>query len=205
MTALIPAALAGYELRYILVWAWHALAALGELSRAHPGTGWLFLTVLVLGMGAMLREVGRGVGAAALRPRFSPGFLGLWLLGSTGAMAMLCGPAVWHALPGAAHPLVASGHPVGWAWTVHVLGAGAWSAAPAALFAGFLFAAYVRCARWALRTVARWCAPLLTPTPAAPSGGFGAPLLTPLRSAPVADGWSSRGPPVLAAAAVSVS
>jgi hypothetical protein len=88
--------------------------------------------------------------------------------------------------------LLATGHPAG---LVGVFGYGGWWSLPAALAVGLVLAAAFHGARWALQEVAerRSGTPRLRRARiSVPRPPYSAPAL---RLAPLADGWSDRGPP----------
>jgi hypothetical protein len=118
-------------------------------------------------------------------PRYTPSFFGLWLV------CALCLIAVYvtqELLEG----LFLTGHPAG---VNGVFGFGGWWSIPAAVAVGLVLAAAFHGARRVLHAVAERSARTPAVAPAAPTV---LPLrLSPLGSAlaPLADGWSGRGPP----------
>ncbi len=191
----LPVLLAAYELRYLFASAGHDASAIGGLvSRSDLGGLALFL-MLALVAAVLLREMGRGLYAQVPRPRWSAGFVGVWLLGSAVLMVCFAGEELWHGS-------VASGTHASF---LQIVGIGGWSSLPSVLFVGFLAAVSLRCARWAFRAAAGWLRTRLARDLSPPLRivRLTSPALP--RLAPVADGWSSRGPPLHVAVAVSVS
>jgi hypothetical protein len=88
--------------------------------------------------------------------------------------------------------LLATGHPAG---LVGVFGYGGWWSIPAALAVGLVLAAAFHGARWALTEVAERRSG--SPTTRRARISVPRPPYTALvpRPAPLADGWSGRGPP----------
>jgi hypothetical protein len=192
---LLPVLIAAYELRYLLGSASHAIsAARGLISGADLG-GPVAVVVLALGAAGLLREMGRGLRSQTPRPRRSSEFWGLWSLCSAALMVCFYCQELGHG-PGVA------GEHLG---LLQIVSGGGWSSLASALFVGFLVAASLRCARWALRAVAVWLRPrLAAASDRSPSLIRPKPPARP-RLASVSDGWSSRGPPLCAAVAVSAS
>jgi len=182
----VPAVLAGFEFRDLLALSGH-VGAVASAAMRNSNLGCLIVLALVAAV--LLRELGRGLPAQAPRPRWSAGFVGRWLLCSAAVLSCFACDGVWRGYAHVGHRVV----------VVQVLGAGGWNSVLAALFVGFLAAVSVRCARWMLRAVGIWRG-------APPAALVGLPgglirVVSPVlaRQAPVADGWSSRGPPLAAA------
>jgi hypothetical protein len=184
---LMPAgALAVHQLRYWLAFGGHAgaqLAAQGH-SYLHSVAPWIAL-LLALSLGAFLRSLGRALGGERSVARHSLSFVALWLL--CGASLVLV-----FALQEFLEGLFASGHPGG---VAGIFGYGGYWSVPAALAVGLVLAAVFHGARWVLHEVAERLG-----TPAGPrareTSAVRAPLdvlVSPL--APLAHGWSGRGPP----------
>jgi hypothetical protein len=88
--------------------------------------------------------------------------------------------------------LLATGHPLGFAG---VFGYGGWWAVPAALCVGLVLAAIFHGARWVLDEVAqRRCSPTRNPVRRRIAQPRRRDATLP-RLAPLAEGWSGRGPP----------
>lgn len=186
VAALMPAAaFAVHQLRYWL--AFHGMAA-ATLQRQghvylHSLAPWIVL-LLALSGGAFLRALGRALGGERSLARHGLSFLILWLLSAALLVLIYAGQELLEAL-------FATGHPAGLAG---VFGYGGWWAIPAALCVGLVLAAAFHGARWALRMAAAHA----SLTPRRPRGTLRAhPRAAPLRlaPAPVAAGWSDRGPP----------
>jgi hypothetical protein len=184
--ALMPAAaFAVHQLRFWLAFGARAGAALGAQGHAylHSAAPWI---VLLLGVsaGMFLRAVGRALRGCCTLPRYTVSFAGLWLLCAACLMAIY---VCQELLEG----MLATGHPAGMAG---VFAAGGWWSVPAALAVGLVLAAVFHGARWVLHEIARRqsrrgenegraFAMRVPPSPPLP------------RPAPLAAGWSGRGPP----------
>ena len=178
----LPAALAAYELRYLVV----HLAAFGTaLYGGRSGSVTLWATALLaVGVAAFLREGGRGLAARVPRPGWSLRFAGSWMLCSAVIAGLLAAGGLFHVVPATvyAQPLV------------HSVVPGAWSAVPTVLLVGLLLAASLYGARWLLLKLVRACRR---------RGDFRSPLLAlcmvsaggRLAAGPLRAGWSDRGPP----------
>jgi hypothetical protein len=185
---LVPAgALAVHQLRYLL--AFHGRAG-SELARQghfylHSLAPWIALLIGVA-VGGFLWAFGRAMGGQRSVPRYTLSLAALW------AVCSLCLLSIYvtqEFLEG----LFASGHPAGLAG---IFGYGGWWSIPAAVCVGLVLAAILHGARWALDEVAarQGRSPLArrarrTTTPPRPRD-----VLVP-RLAPLAEGWSGRGPP----------
>jgi hypothetical protein len=185
--ASVPAAaFAVHQLRYLLTYGDAAGAALQRQGHAyvHSLVPWIVL-LLALAVGAFLSGLGRALVKQTSVTRYSFSLLGLWILCSASLVAIY---ASQESLEG----LLATGHPGGLAG---VFGNGGWWAIPAALCVGFVLAALLHGARWAIAKLASR-RPGVSPWSASPPG----PRLWPsdvliLRAAPLALGWCGRGPP----------
>jgi hypothetical protein len=184
--ALMPtAAFAVHQLRYWLAFGGRAAAQLEAQGHAylHSLAPWIVM-LLAIGAGIFLRALGRALrGWSSLR-RYTVSFVGLWLLCSACLVAIY---VCQELLEG----MLVTGHPAG---AAGVFGAGGWWAVPAALAVGLVLAALLHGARWLLCAIALRSGrrrPRARPTSAlrVPAG---APRLRP---APLAVGWSGRGPP----------
>lgn len=187
LVRLIPAVVAAYELRYLVL---HLVAFAAVLHGA--GSRSVTLSALVLltaGAGLFLRESGRGLAASVPRPGWSLRFAGSWMLCSAALAALFVAAGLFHALPtiGRAQPLARS-----------VL-AGMWSAAPAVLLVGLVLAASLYGARWLLLELVQTrqrLGDVRTPGLALCAASVDRrPATAPLRA-----GWSDRGPPTAALA-----
>jgi hypothetical protein len=185
--ALMPAAaFAVHQLRYLLAYGNHAGAVLERQGHAylHSLAPWLVL-LLALGAGAFLRALGRAFGGHCSLRRYTVSFAVLWLACAACLVAIY---ATQELLEGA----LATGHPGGLAGA---FGYGGWLAVPASLCVGLVLAALLHGARWILRTTAdRHARPRTFRRRRAPRLRSPRDVLLP-RPAPVAAGWSGRGPP----------
>lgn len=184
---LVPAAaLAVHQLRFLLAYGGGTGAALVRQGHSymHSLAPWIVLS-LAVALGGFLRGLGRAMAGQRSAARYTLSLTVLWLVCSACLLAIYMTQelleGVW-----------AIGHPAG---LVGVFGYGGWWAVPAAACVGLVLAAVFHGARWALDEVARrrpaWVA--LDPRPASiPRRPRWA--LTP-RLAPLAGGWSGRGPP----------
>jgi hypothetical protein len=141
----------------------------------------------------LLREMWRGAPAQVPRPRWSAGFVGLWVLCSGAVMACFFCEYLWRGY-------AVAGHAAG---VLQAMGAADGNSLIAALLVGFVVAASVSCARWAFCALAGWCRTPVAAAVRGPAGVTRAELPVLPRQAPVADGWSSRGPPLMAAVTFS--
>jgi hypothetical protein len=184
--ALMPAAaLAVHQLRYWAAFGGHAGAELQAQGHSylHSLVPWIVLLIAV-SVGVFLRALGRAFeGWCSLR-RYTLSFAALWMACAACLVAIY---VAQESLEG----FFATGHPGGIAG---IFGYGGWWCVPAALAVGLVLAALLHGARWVLREVAERCAatpvarrPTTVPRP--PWSG-----LIP-RLAPLAGGWSVRGPP----------
>ncbi len=180
------AAFAVHQLRYRLAFGAGASAELQRQGHSylHSAVPWLILA-LGLSVGAFLSSLGRALSGQRTAPRFGVSLIGLWMICSACLVTIY---AAQELLEG----LFATGHPAGLAG---VFGDGGGWAIPAALCVGLVLAALLHGARWVLHEIAT----RRTPRPrlaAARHARPGRPIdaLLP-RLAPLALGWSGRGPP----------
>ena len=183
-----PAALAVHQLRYYLA---YGSAAGAELQRTghsylHSVVPWIVLLV-ALACGGFLVALGRAVAGHRSIPRFCASLLGLWLVCAACLVAIF---VTQEFLEG----LFATGHPAGLAG---IFGFGGWWSIPAGVMRR----------TGACRVVSR--RPVgarrgRAPLGAGPAQAGGARGVVPRpsdalvpRLAPLADGFSGRGPPVL--------
>lgn len=185
--ALMPsAAFAVHQLRYWLAFGGHAGLFLNRQGHLylHSLAPWLMLAVAVA-VGAFLQALGRAFGGHRSLPGYTLSFTALWLVCAGALVAIYASQELLEGL-------LASGHPVG---LVGVFGYGGWWSVPAALAVGLVLAAAFHGARWALREVAeRRSARIKTRRTHTRTPRPSYCVLTP-RLAPLADGWSDRGPP----------
>ena len=180
-------AFAVHQLRYWLAFGNRAgleLAAQGH-SYLHSLVPWIVL-LIALASGAFLLTLGRALGGGVSLPRRTLSFFGLWLLCATCLVAVY---VTQEFLEG----FFLTGHPAG---VTGVFGYGGWWSIPAAVAVGLVLAAAFHGARGVLQAVvdrAARGADLRTQKPTAARV-----LLDPFlpKLAPLADGWSGRGPPL---------
>jgi hypothetical protein len=185
--ALMPAAaFAVHQLRYWLAYGGQAGVMLERQGHAylHSLVPWLVL-LLALCAGVFLRALGRAFGGDCSLQRYTASFAALWVACSACLVAIYASQELLEAL-------LATGHPAGLAG---VFGYGGWWAIPASLCVGLVIAAVLHGARWVLvatahRRARRPSVPRLRDVPARLRRD-----LVVLPPAPVAAGWSGRGPP----------
>jgi hypothetical protein len=184
--ALMPAAaFAVHQLRYWLAFGGHAsdqLQAQGH-SYLRSLVPWIML-LIAIAAGAFLRALGQALGGRRSLPSYKASFAVLWLVCTVSLVAIY---VCQEFLEG----LFATGHPGGLAG---ILGYGGWWCIPAALGVGLVLAAVFHGARWVLHEVAERCSHRRRTSPIQPLAQP-APLTVIPRSAPLAGGWSGRGPP----------
>jgi hypothetical protein len=151
-------------------------------SYLHSVAPWIVLLIAV-SAGILLRALGRAVGGRGSLPRYTLSFTALWLLCAACLVAIYAGQEFLEGL-------LATGHPAG---LVGIFGYGGGWSVPAALAVGLVLAAIFYGFQWVLHQVGerrRFLAPvrrrLLACVPQT--------VLVP-RLAPLAKGWSDRGPP----------
>ena len=185
--ALLPAAaLVVHQLRYLLA---YGSAAGMELQRQghsylHSVVPWIVL-VVALAVGGFLRALGRAFSGHASLSRFTVSFTALWF---ACAVALIAIYSCQEFLEG----LFATGHPAGLAG---IFGFGGWWAIPAAACVGLVLAAVFQGARWVLEEVAQRFHRARRHRRRRPGRLLRPPIVPAPRLAPLADGWSSRGPP----------
>ena len=185
--ALMPAgAFAVHQLRYWLAYGNRAgveLAAQGH-SYLHSVVPWIVL-LIALAVGTFLLALGRALGGGGSLPRYTVSFAALWL---SCAACLVAVYTTQEFLEG----LFATGHPAGLAG---IFGYGGWWSIPAALAVALVLAAAFHSARRVLHAVAERHAErvVLAARPPAVARTALDVLLPAL--APLADGWSGRGPP----------
>jgi hypothetical protein len=185
--ALMPvAALIVHQLRYMLAFGGHAGVQLSRQGHAylHSLVPWIVLLIGVA-MGAFLWALGRALGGQRTRSRYTLSLAGLWIVCAGFLVAIYVAQELLEGL-------LATGHPVGLAG---IFGYGGWWAVPAALCVGLVLATTYHGARWVLDEVAqrrRSCAnyPVARRAPSPRWRDAALPRL-----APLAEGWSGRGPP----------
>ena len=180
-------AFAVHQLRYWLAFGSHAgveLAAQGH-SYLHSVVPWIVL-LIGLSVGAFLLALGRAFGGRASVPRYTLSFAALWLI----CAACLVGIYMTQEF---LEGLFATGHPGG---LVGIFGYGGWWSIPAAVAVGLVLAAAFHGARRVLRTVAERCAERVTITRRRRAVLRVRHEVMLPALAPLADGWSGRGPPM---------
>jgi hypothetical protein len=185
--ALMPgAAFAVHQLRYWLAFGSRAGAELQTQGHSylHSVVPWIVLLVAI-SAGVFLRALGRALGGQRSLSHYTLSFSGLWLV-CAGCLLAIYGSQEF--LEG----LVATGHPAGLAG---IFGYGGWWSVPAALAVGLVLAAVFHGARWVLHEVAQRCGRGDTHSSRRDRSAR-VPREVPLvRLAPLAGGWSGRGPP----------
>ena len=180
------AAFAVHQLRYWLAYGGHAGAVLERQGHAylHSLVPWLVL-LLAIAAGLFLRALGRAFSGHCSARRYTTSFVVLWAA-CAGALIAI------YALQELLEALMASGHPAG---VAGIFGYGGLWSIPASLCVGLVLAALLHGARWVLVATAERHVTTqarrrrATAVPSAPRN-----VLVPV-PAPVASGWSGRGPP----------
>jgi hypothetical protein len=185
--ALMPAgAFAVHQLRYWLAYGNHAGVELADQGHSylHSVVPWIVL-LIGLSVGTFVLALGHALGGRCSVPRYTLSFAALWLLCATCLVAIYTAQEFLEGL-------FATGHPGGIAG---IFGYGGWWSIPAALAVGLILAAAFHGARRVLRAVAEHCAQRVATArrPPAIARSRRDALLSAL--APLADGWSGRGPP----------
>lgn len=184
--ALMPfAAFAAHQLRYWLAFGGRAGATLQAQGHSylHSLVPWLVLLIAV-SAGAFLRALGGALRGQRSLPRYTISFAALWLACAACLLAIYVSQEFLEGL-------FVSGHPAGLAG---IFGYGGWWSLPAALAVGLVLAAAFHGASWALDEVARLHRAGV-PAPRPVSSPLGRHVVLTPRLAPLADGWSDRGPP----------
>jgi hypothetical protein len=187
--ALMPAAaFAVHQLRYWLAFGSQAGAELQRQGHSylHSVVPWIVLLIAVT-LGAFMRALGRAFGGQRSLTRYTASFAALWLLCSSCLVAIYM---TQEFLEG----LFATGHPGG---LVGIFGYGGWWSIPAAAAVGLVLAAAFHGARWVLRQVFERYGRQVAPPHPGPLAPSAAHLIALPRLAPLARGWSGRGPPAL--------
>jgi hypothetical protein len=186
--AFMPAgAFAVHQLRYWLAFGTHAGAAMAAQGHRylHSIVPWIVL-MIALSLGSFLLALGRALGGRCSLPRYTLSFAALWLLCAASLVAVYI---TQEFLEG----LFATGHPAGMAG---IFGYGGWWSIPAALAVGLVLAAAFHGARRVLRAVAERRAPRVAPASRPPIFVWARRDVVLPALAPLADGWSGRGPPM---------
>jgi hypothetical protein len=185
--ALMPAAaFAVHQLRYWLAFGSQTGAELRAQGHSylHSVVPWIVL-LMALSVGAFVRALGRALGGRCSLPRYTLSFTAVWLVCAACLVAVY---STQEFLEG----LFATGHPGG---LIGIFGYGGWWSVPAALAVGLVLAAGFHGAYWVLREVAeRHGRRIATPRRCVVLADAPRNAMLP-RLAPLAEGWSGRGPP----------
>ncbi|MFZ0091555.1 MAG: hypothetical protein WAL63_18760 [Solirubrobacteraceae bacterium] len=184
---LMPAAaFAVHQLRYLLAYGSGAGAELQRTGHSylHSVVPWIVMLVAVT-VGGFLLALGRAVAGQRSLPRLTVSVVGLWLACSACLVAIF---ATQEFLEG----LFATGHPGGLAG---IFGFGGWWSIPAALCVGLVMAALFYGARWVLDEVAQRHARVRSGRAVGVAATSQPTVVWVARLAPLAGGWSGRGPP----------
>lgn len=186
ITLLPPAAFAVHQLRYWLAFGTRAGFELQQQGHSylHSLVPWIVL-MLGLAVGVFLRALGRALGGQCSVARYSVSFAALWLTCTACLVAIYVSQELLEGM-------IAVGHPAGIAG---VFGYGGWWSLPAALCVGLVLAAAFHGARWVLHEVSRRRARPRPRRVPARSARLQAEDVFVARLAPLAGGWSGRGPP----------
>jgi hypothetical protein len=183
---LAPAALAVHELRYLLAFGPNAGLELQRQGHSylHSLAPWIAVAVALVA-GGFLRSLGRACSGRATVSRLSMSFATLWLACTACLVVIYIGQEFLEGV-------FATGHPTGW---IGIFGYGGWWAIPVATCIGLVLAAVYHAADWMLCEVSRrYGAAVPAPRRRAAAPGRPASRALPV-PAPVAGGWSGRGPP----------
>ena len=184
---LMPAAaFAVHQLRYYLAYGSAAGAVLQRTGHSylHSVVPWIVMLV-ALAVGGFLWRLGRAMSGQRSVPRYTASLLGLWVVCSVCLVAIF---ATQEFLEG----LLATGHPGGLAG---IFGYGGWWSIPAAVCVGLVLAAVFHGARWVLDVVARRYAGTRSRRAVRVASALRFDGVLVPRLAPLAEGWSGRGPP----------
>jgi hypothetical protein len=179
-------AFAVHQLRYMLAFQGRAGVELQRQGHTylHSLVPWIVLGIALV-FGTFLRALGRAFDGRCSLPRYAVSFTALWLACAACLVAIYSAQEL---LEGA----LATGHPAG---LIGVFGYGGWWSIPAALGVGLVLAAAFHGAHWVLHEVARRRGRAIA-VARAPRGlvrGYRDAVVP--RVAPLAGGWSGRGPP----------
>ena len=184
--ALMPAgAFAVHQLRYWLAFGGRTGLLLQQQGHAylHSVVPWIVL-LAAIAVGVFLQALGRAFGGQCSLPRQTVSFGALWLICAASLVAIYIAQEFLEGL-------FVTGHPAGLAG---IFGYGGWWSIPAAAAVGLVLAVSFHGARRVLHAVAdRRARPAIRvrgPARARAPRHVPAPAL-----APLADGWSGRGPP----------
>jgi hypothetical protein len=185
--AVVPAgALAVHQLRFLLAFGAGGNAQLARQGHSylHSLAPWIVL-LLGVAVGGFLRALGRALGGHRSVPRYTLSLAALWAACSACLLAIYVSQELIEGL-------FATGHPAGLAG---IFGYGGWWSIPAAACVGLVLAAMFHGTSWVLDELAKRHAIIARaaqrPAASPPPGDLSLPRL-----APLAGGWSGRGPPV---------
>lgn len=186
----MPAAFAVHQLRYLLAYGSGAGIELQRTGHSylHSAGPWL-VALIALWSGVWLRRLGRACSGHVSPAGFALSFAGLWLTSAATLVAIFAGQEL---LEGA----LATGHAPG---LVGVFGYGGWWAIPVAGCLGLMLAAVFHGARWVTERVAARARGHCAHASAAQRSARPVPARQAGSRAPLASGWSDRGPPLLSA------
>jgi hypothetical protein len=185
--AVMPAAaFAVHQLRYWLAFGPQAGIQLERQGHSylHSVVPWIVLLIAVA-VGAFIRALGRALGGRRSLCRQTASFGALWLTCSACLVAIY---VCQELLEG----MFLSGHPPG---LVGVFAYGGWWSVPAAAGVGLILAILFHGARWALNELAERAARRYDAPPRKLPRAYPPRQLLLPRLAPLAEGWSGRGPP----------
>jgi hypothetical protein len=185
--AVVPAgALAVHQLRFLLAFGAGANAQLARQGHSylHSLVPWIVL-LLGVAVGGFLRALGRALGGHRSAPRYTLSLAALWAACSACLLAIYLSQELLEGL-------FATGHPAGLAG---IFGYGGWWSIPAAACVGLVLAAMFHGTTWVLDEVAKRQAIIARPARRPAASPRPADLHLP-HLAPLAVGWSRRGPPV---------
>ncbi len=184
---LVPAAaLAVHQLRYLLAYGGSTGLELTRQGHSyfHSLAPWIVLSIGAAA-GIFLRALGRAMAGQRSPSRYALSLSGLWIACFACLLAIY---VTQEFLEG----LLATGHPGGLAG---IFGYGGWWSIPAAVCVAFVLAAIFHGARWALDEVARRNPGARVSPPRIPARARRPAAVALPSPAPLAGGWSGRGPP----------
>ena len=182
-----PAAFAVHQLRYELAYGSAAGEQLRETGHSylHSVVPWL-VALLAVAAGGFLLGAGRACARRVAPHTRSLSFSAVWALCVVVLVAIFAGQETLEGI-------FATGHPGGWA---AVFGDGGWWAVPVAGCIGLVLATIFHTAHWAMRRIAGLRGTAYRLGRDRRSAALRPRVVALRTSAPLLDGWSSRGPPV---------
>jgi hypothetical protein len=180
------AAMLVHQLRFILAFGGGAGAELARQGHSylHSLVPWIVLLIGVA-LGGFLWALGRAMSGQRSLPRYTLSLVALWIVCSACLISIYVAQEFLEGL-------FATGHPAGLAG---IFGYGGWWSIPAAVCVGLVLAAVFHGARWVLDEVAQRRSDLLSGRARRPARLPRPRDVWPPRLAPLAGGWSGRGPP----------